>query len=325
VREAKQPFRRYRALFLGATGPTPALVAHAWLAAGHEILEFWTVDASGPSDWRRDRHTGICTPQWSVSAAIRRGRIAPHVLPAAADWQQAAARAAALRPDLVLSVHFPRLLPRSFLDSLAMPVLNLHPALLPRFRGPYPLMAMLLDGTADRYGGVTLHAITAGMDKGPIIAAVPVPLESGGEVRRWELSLAEAAAALVVQVVPRYLRGEIGAVPQDEAVATLARPTTAAFRLTPAETADRVAWLCGTVGQLRQLVMRIAGRDYRIMDLVQRLGPTTGAPPRIGWRRIELDLADARVRLRRRLPGDGKRRRIAQFYRRLTTRPLIAR
>jgi methionyl-tRNA formyltransferase len=314
------PARRHRALFLAALGPIPAHVAWAWQRAGHEIVELWTSERIGRGAWARDRRLGWVAPQWSLSAAIAYGRAPHRPIAAPIDGRRAAQRIAALRPDLVISVHFPHLLPAALLDALTVPAINLHPALLPHYRGPFPLVSMLLDQAADRFGGVTAHAMTVRADAGPIIAALPVPLPPDGNVRRWELSLAAAAARLAVDAIPRFLEGEIAARPQEETPPAAPR-STRDLRLSPADRADRVDWLCRTVASLQPVWIAVGGSDRRIAGIVRHLGRPTGAPPRIGWRHIELDVADARVRLRRRLPWDGQRLKLTTFARRIATHP----
>ena len=78
--------------------------------------------------------------------------------------------------DVVISVFFPFILPRALLERVRAPIVNLHPTLLPRYRGPTPLAAMLTEEAGDQFGGVTLHRIVPKVDAGPIIAAARVPL-----------------------------------------------------------------------------------------------------------------------------------------------------
>src|SRR5712671_3532763 len=80
---------------------------------------------------------------------------------------------AELDVDVIISVHFMLILPLELLSRLSTPVLNLHPALLPAYRGPSPLAAMVVDESADRHGGVTLHAIVPAVDAGRIKGPPP--------------------------------------------------------------------------------------------------------------------------------------------------------
>ena len=75
---------------------------------------------------------------------------------------------ARLRPDVICVACFPRLLPVSILALPRLGALNLHPSLLPSYRGPAPLFWVFHDGL--ERAGVTLHVMDAGADTGPIVA-----------------------------------------------------------------------------------------------------------------------------------------------------------
>jgi len=70
------------------------------------------------------------------------------------------------RPDVVLSVGWPYLLGPEILDLPCL-LLNSHPTLLPKYRGPNPWYHVLANG--EKKSGVTIHKIDAGMDTGPIL------------------------------------------------------------------------------------------------------------------------------------------------------------
>ncbi|MEI9908088.1 MAG: phosphoribosylglycinamide formyltransferase [Actinomycetota bacterium] len=89
----------------------------------------------------------------------------------------------ALRPDLVVSVGFMRVLPSSFVSKFK--VINAHPSLLPKFPGAHPITDVLKAG--DKESGATIHWLDDGVDTGPIIVQVKVPiLESDDEATLHE-------------------------------------------------------------------------------------------------------------------------------------------
>ena len=73
-----------------------------------------------------------------------------------------------LKPDLAVLADYGQLVPQAILDIPAHGILNLHPSLLPRHRGASPIPATILAGDAET--GVTLIAMDAGLDTGPIVA-----------------------------------------------------------------------------------------------------------------------------------------------------------
>jgi methionyl-tRNA formyltransferase len=89
---------------------------------------------------------------------------------------------AGLQPDVLLSVHFPYLVPAAVLALPTIGSYNLHPGLLPHGRGWHTVSWALLDGAPI---GCTLHRMTVELDRGPIVdqrEVVPVGLETAHEL-----------------------------------------------------------------------------------------------------------------------------------------------
>lgn len=81
------------------------------------------------------------------------------------------------RPDLIALCGFMRLLRASFLERAGVPVLNVHPSLLPAFRGLEPQRRAIEEGAT--VTGATVHYVDAGMDTGPIVAQAELPIRPG--------------------------------------------------------------------------------------------------------------------------------------------------
>ena len=126
-----------------------------------------------------------------------------------------------LAPDVIVVVAYGRLLPKTILDLPRNGCINLHPSLLPRYRGPSPVPAALLAG--DETTGVTTMLLDEGMDTGPLLLqeAVSVLPEDNAE------TLAARLADLGADLMARTLRGlEAGTLhprPQDESRATVCK------------------------------------------------------------------------------------------------------
>ena len=153
-------------------------------------------------------------------AAIERGLFVfqPASLRRDAD---ARAQLAALQPDVIVVVAYGLFLPA---DTLAVPglgTLNLHPSLLPKYRGPSPVASAILNGDATT--GVTLMRLDEGMDSGPIIAQRDTQI--GAEETTAELTprLFEIGAQLLAECLPQWRDGAIDAIPQRESDATITR------------------------------------------------------------------------------------------------------
>lgn len=81
------------------------------------------------------------------------------------------------KPDLVVCVGFMRLLPPVVVRALTPQIINVHPALLPRFPGIHAVRDALAAGVTET--GATVHVVDEGVDTGPIIAQRRVPIEPG--------------------------------------------------------------------------------------------------------------------------------------------------
>jgi len=309
----RAPFgnRAIRALLLADAGPIPGRVASAWLAAGNQIAEVWTDANPGyRSAWKQDRRLGRFAARWSLTATIARKHLVHRRIENFKDSQKFADLIDSLDIDVVLSVHFARILPAALLSRLKVPALNLHPSLLPAYRGATPLVSMVFDDAQDRFSGVSLHQIVPAIDAGPIYSACRVPFPSNKNLRRWELDLAKAGSDLAVNTIPRILKGEIVGVEQSENLATYRKTLSDDLKITPARSAANIARLCETLGRVRPLLIEADGRNYPVTGIVRSLGSPTGQSPRVGFFRIDADLADARVRLRRKPSWEGRRRRL---------------
>ena len=131
----------------------------------------------------------------------------------------AAIRAGA--PAALVVVAYGEILRRDVLALAAHGCLNVHPSLLPRWRGPTPIPAALLAG--DPVTGVTVMLMDAGMDSGPILAQERVPVGPDETGATLSARLAERGAALLVATLARWLDGAIIPQPQDPAAVTLSR------------------------------------------------------------------------------------------------------
>lgn len=121
--------------------------------------------------------------------------------------------------DVFVVASFGRILPKSFLDIPRRGVVNVHPSLLPRFRGPSPIRSAILSD--EKETGVSVMLLTEGMDEGPIIAQKKVALpEWPMHGRALDELLAREGGALLATVLPAWVAGEVEAREQNHDVAT---------------------------------------------------------------------------------------------------------
>ena len=128
------------------------------------------------------------------------------------------ARLSALQADIFLSVCFPRRLPAQLLQLAGTACLNIHPSLLPAYRGPAPIFWQFRGGEGDL--GVTLHALSDELDAGPVLAQHSVALSDGlhhGEIG-WRLG--RVGADLFERAIPRLTTSRQNYTAQDTSAAS---------------------------------------------------------------------------------------------------------
>jgi len=127
------------------------------------------------------------------------------------------ARLRAIHPDAMALAAFAALVPSNLLDLTPGGILNVHPSLLPRWRGAAPIQAALLAG--DTQTGVSIIRLVAALDAGPILLQEPQPILPDDDYLSLEPRLAAQGAELLV----RALAEQPEPVPQDDAQATFCR------------------------------------------------------------------------------------------------------
>lgn len=120
----------------------------------------------------------------------------------------------ALEPDLIAVSCFPKRLPSSLLDVAPLGALNMHPSLLPAYRGPDPLFWIFRDG--EREAGVTVHLMTAELDAGDIVSQQAIGLPDGISGDVLEARCAEVGGRLLADAVWALWQGNAQRTPQDE-------------------------------------------------------------------------------------------------------------
>ncbi len=125
------------------------------------------------------------------------------------------------RPELCVVAAYGRLLKQPVLDVPPAGWLNLHPSLLPRWRGPSPIQTAILEG--DAVTGATIMRIVLEMDAGDIVLqeeTAIAPNETAGELTE---RLAVLGADLMVKAIELVAREEAPAIPQDPARVTISK------------------------------------------------------------------------------------------------------
>lgn len=144
----------------------------------------------------------------------------------ATERPEALERIRAAAPDAGVVCAFGQLLREPLLSELEL--LNVHPSLLPRWRGAAPIERAIMAG--DDETGVTIMRVTAGLDAGPVALQERTrigPSENYGELAS---RLAELGGELIVRALDLRARGELTLTPQDDSAATYAEKVEPAER-----------------------------------------------------------------------------------------------
>lgn len=196
----------------------------------------------------------------------------------------ALARLDELEPDVVVVACFPRRLPAAWRERPRLGALNLHPSLLPAYRGPAPLFWQFRAG--EERTGVTLHRVDDGFDTGAIVAQSPVAFPEGIDTDAAERLIAGAGARLLLEA----LRGDaIVSHPQEETGASVQGAPTAADRRLTTEWDARLAYnFIRGARAWGPFLLQAGDRRLNVRDALAR-EPADGLGPRLrraqgGWR-----------------------------------------
>lgn len=118
----------------------------------------------------------------------------------------------------ILVAGYGKILRRDLLDSVAGQVLNIHPSLLPAYRGPSPVVQTILDGVHET--GVTVIEIDREVDHGPILAQESLPLRGDETASDLYEVLTQRGTRLFLDVIDEYLDGTLDMLPQDHSEAS---------------------------------------------------------------------------------------------------------
>jgi len=160
-----------------------------------------------------------------VSTPVKKTAIThklPVIQPAGLKDAETIAQLAGFHHDIIVVAAFGQILPKSVLDLPRYGCINLHPSLLPRFRGASPIASAILAG--DDFTGVSVMLMDKGLDTGPILARAQIPISALDTTGSLTDKLSLIAAQLLLEVLPHWLRGELTPQPQSEAEATYSNP-----------------------------------------------------------------------------------------------------
>lgn len=123
--------------------------------------------------------------------------------------------------DLFLVVAYGKIIPETIINLPKHKTLNVHPSLLPKYRGASPVQAAILNG--DTETGVSIMLLDKEMDHGPVVAQEKVALSENLYLPELKEKLAKIAGRLIVTVLPSWIGGSLNAVAQKHEEATFTK------------------------------------------------------------------------------------------------------
>jgi len=123
-----------------------------------------------------------------------------------------------LNPDVIVVAAYGKILPKEILELPKHGCVNIHPSLLPEYRGASPIQTALLNGEIKT--GISIILMDAGMDSGDIIAQEKAEIAADDNYQSLEEKLAERAAFLLVKSLPDYITEKAQLIVQDDTAAT---------------------------------------------------------------------------------------------------------
>lgn len=252
-----------RVIFAGS--PAPAVpVLRALVDSPHEVVLAVT---------REDRPRGrsgtpLPTPVGEAAADLG----IPVLKPASINAPQALDALRAAAADALVVAAYGQILGDEVLAG--WPCINVHYSLLPAYRGAAPVERALMD--AVRETGVTIMQVDAGMDTGPIIEAVPVPIGVDDDTGAILMRLAQASAPPLIRALDALQAGALSSVPQPDEGSSLAAKITNSDR--PIDVSRPARALAAQVRALSPhigAVLRIDGQPFKIWRVRVLQGPVS--------------------------------------------------
>ena len=210
-----------RLVFMGtAAFAVPSL--DAIHAAGHDIARVYSQPPRPAGRGHKPRQTPVHDAAERLGIAV--------ATPTSLRDEAAQHAFAELGCDACVVVAYGLILPRAVLDAPRLGCLNVHPSLLPRWRGPAPIPRTIEAGDATT--GVAIIGMAEGVDTGPVLLVerVPVPADATGGTLHDDL--AARGGRLIVAALDRAAAGTLTAMPQaDDGITYAAKLTKQQGRL----------------------------------------------------------------------------------------------
>lgn len=185
-----------RVAFMGSPDfAVPAL--DALVAAGHEIVAVYAQPPRPAGRGKKQRLTPVHARAEALGLPVR--------TPATLRDPQAQAEFAALNLDIAVVAAYGLILPQAILDAPQYGCLNIHPSLLPRWRGAAPIQRAVMAGDAQT--GICIMRMEAGLDTGPVLLCETTPIGPRETAADLEARLSVRGGAMLCEALAMVQAG----------------------------------------------------------------------------------------------------------------------
>jgi methionyl-tRNA formyltransferase len=190
-----------------ATGvSTDAPTLRALVTAGYEVGAVVSSRSEGVSRSRRGLEIGAVAHAYHIPVIF------------SDKLDEIAQRLRKLDADAAVLVAYGQIIPQTIIEIFPKGIINIHPSLLPKYRGPTPVETAILDGISET--GVSLMSLSAGMDAGPVYMRAKLALDGDETKPQLAKKLLHLGTDLLIDNLQAILEGTIEALPQDSSAAT---------------------------------------------------------------------------------------------------------
>lgn len=225
-------------------------------------------------DRTKGRHLQLSPPPVKEIAQQLKPSI-PILQPEKASTPEFASHLQTLNADLFVVVAYGEIIKKSLLEMPTLGCINIHPSLLPKYRGADPIRPCIMAG--EKETGVSIIEMSPQMDAGDIIAQKIVPLPHDLTFGELENQLCEMSGTMLLEVIEQFAKGTVKKTPQDHTLATFTK------KLMPAD--EQLDW------------KRSAEALY---NQIRALSPAPGA-----WCTILIDSSIKRLKIKKAALADG--------------------
>jgi len=129
-----------------------------------------------------------------------------------------------LNIDLAIVVAYGKIIPEKYLSLPRFGFINVHPSLLPKYRGPSPIQSAILNG--DRQTGMSIMILDKEIDHGPVLSNTPYEIPENAYLAKIAHELALLGSELLIKTISSYIAGNLAPKEQDHSQATFTKKIT---------------------------------------------------------------------------------------------------